>query len=83
MNPRPTAELCEVDQDGCIEIKNLDGKCVLMSAEAFRAMKGVRIDRDGADREESAPHCQHDCQRCIASLRRGSCGQSRKIKHSH
>ncbi|HET6323261.1 MAG TPA: hypothetical protein VFG04_01070 [Planctomycetaceae bacterium] len=81
MNLRPTVEQCDVGQEGCVEIKNLDGKCVLMSAEAFRAMMGVRIDRDGADREEAAPHCKHDCQRCIASLKRGSCEQSRK--HSH
>jgi hypothetical protein len=83
MNPRPTVEQCDVGQEGCVEIKNLDGKCVLMSDEAFRAMRGVRIDRDGVDREEIAPHCKHDCQRCVASLTRSDCGQSRKIKRSH
>jgi hypothetical protein len=80
MNRRSTVEQCDVGQEGCVEIKNLDGKCVLMSDEAFRAMRG---DRDGVDREEIAPHGKHDCQRCVASLTRSGGGQSRKIKRSH
>jgi hypothetical protein len=82
MNPRPTVEPCDVDQDGCVEIKNLGGQCVLMSDEAFREMLGVGVGCDEVDRD-SDPDCQHTCRECVASRRRGSCGQSRRIKRGH
>jgi hypothetical protein len=50
MNPRLTAEQCDTVVDGCVEIKNVGGHCVLMSIEAFRAMLRLRIDGAHIDR---------------------------------
>jgi predicted GNAT family N-acyltransferase len=44
MNPRLTAEQRDTVMDGCVEIKNVGGHCVLMSIEAFRAMLRLRFD---------------------------------------
>src|SRR5271169_1881331 len=44
MTPRLTAEQRDTVMDGCVEIKNVGGHCVLMSIEAFRAMLRLRID---------------------------------------
>jgi hypothetical protein len=48
MNPRLTAEQRDaVDKhDGCVEVEDANGKCVLMSIEVFREVMGVSSDRD-------------------------------------
>jgi hypothetical protein len=48
MNPRLTAEQREaVDkQNGCVEVEDASGKCVLMSIEVFREVMGVGMERD-------------------------------------
>jgi hypothetical protein len=82
MNPRLSAEQPDtLDRAGCVEIKNLDGQCVLMSAEALRAMLDVRVDIDGIESGIDQT-CKQDCQKCLASLGR-SCGQSRRIRRGH
>jgi hypothetical protein len=100
MNPRLSAEQSDtVDRAGCVEIKNLDGHCVLMSAEALRAMRGVRVDIDGDGMNRCAIDrsgidlCSVD-QTCIDQTCKQdcqkclaslgrSCGQSRRIRRGH
>jgi hypothetical protein len=72
MTPKLTAEqrLAIDTHEGCVEVEDAQGKCVLMSIEVFREVMGV-----GADRE---------FQESVAALRRGyeqlQKGQTRPVK---
>jgi hypothetical protein len=77
MNPRLTAEQCDTVVDGCVEIKNVGGHCVLMSIEAFRAMLRLRID--GAHIEPARIGQAHIDRACLC--RDGNDGDCQESLH--
>jgi hypothetical protein len=72
MTPKLTEEQRRaVDtHEGCVEVEDAQGKCVLMSIEVFRDVMGVGTDRE--------------FQESVAALRRGydqlQKGQTRPVK---
>lgn len=48
MSPKLTEEQRQAvdSHDGCVEVEDENGKCVLMSAEVFREVMGVGTERD-------------------------------------
>jgi hypothetical protein len=48
MTPRLTDELRQAveSHDGCVEVEDASGKCVLMSITVFRELMGVGNDRE-------------------------------------
>lgn len=48
MTPKITEEQRQAIEkhDGCVEVEDANGKCVLMSADVFRELMGVASDRD-------------------------------------
>ena len=57
MTPRLTTEQRQAidENDGCIEVEDASGKCILMSMEVFRNMMGIGTE--------------HDFQESVAALR--------------
>jgi hypothetical protein len=72
MTPRLTEEQRQAIEthEGCVEVEDAQGKCVLMSIEVFREVMGVGTDRE--------------FQESVAALRRGyeqlQKGQTRPVK---